>query len=114
MYVGNLSDNELIKAYQMANVHALPSWFETPGLSSLEAAACGSNIVSTTVGTAREYFGDKVQYCQPGDIADLRNAVQRAVSMPRNKDLSNTIWDKFTWTQSAKQTISGYLDIIGE
>jgi len=37
-------------------VHMLPSWFETTGLSSIEAAVMHCNIVITDKGDTREYF----------------------------------------------------------
>ena len=49
-----------------AAVHVLPSWFETTGLVSLEAAATGCAVVTTNRGYVKEYFGDLVFYCDPG------------------------------------------------
>jgi glycosyltransferase involved in cell wall biosynthesis len=56
---------ELISLYQGAKVHILPSWFETTGLVSLEAALCGCNIVTTSRGYARDYFQNMAWYCDP-------------------------------------------------
>ncbi|MGO9098872.1 MAG: glycosyltransferase, partial [Mycobacterium sp.] len=49
-----LSESDLIPLYQQARVHVLASWFETPGLVSLEAAMAGCAIVSTNRGSASE------------------------------------------------------------
>ncbi|HVS98525.1 MAG TPA: glycosyltransferase family 4 protein, partial [Puia sp.] len=49
-FIGHLPQEDLIGHYQKAKVHILPSWFETTGLSSLEAAALGCNIVVTDKG----------------------------------------------------------------
>ncbi|MCW3087399.1 MAG: glycosyl transferase group 1, partial [Sediminibacterium sp.] len=40
-FVDQVPQEELLQYYQKAKVHVLPSWFETTGLSSLEAAAMG-------------------------------------------------------------------------
>ena len=40
----------LAAVYAAAKVHVLASWYETPGLASLEAAACGCRVVSTDRG----------------------------------------------------------------
>ena len=52
-FIEHLPQPELLKYYQQAKVHVLPSWFETTGLSSLEAAAMGCNIVITAKGDAK-------------------------------------------------------------
>ena len=54
----------LLAAYNAAPVHALVSWYETPGLATLEAAACGCKVVTTDRGSAREYLGDRAWYCR--------------------------------------------------
>ena len=67
IFCGRVPVETLIDYYSKAKVHVLPSWHETCGLSSLEAAAMGCNIVITDKGFTREYFGDDAFYCDPGD-----------------------------------------------
>ncbi|MBK7308934.1 MAG: glycosyltransferase [Chitinophagaceae bacterium] len=50
VFAGRLTQTALANYYARARVHVLPSWFETCGLSSLEAAAMGCNIVITARG----------------------------------------------------------------
>lgn len=63
----HVPQESLVSYYKSAKVHALPSWFETCGLSSLEAAAMGCNVAITEKGYTREYFGDGAFYCDPAD-----------------------------------------------
>lgn len=65
VYLGTIQGRLLASAYATAKVHAIPSWFETPGLSSLEAAACGAVVLSTDQGCTKEYFLDKAVYIDP-------------------------------------------------
>ncbi len=58
----------------------MPSWFETTGLSSLEAAAMGCNIVITRKGDAYEYFGDYAYYCDPESPDSIFKAIEKAAS----------------------------------
>ncbi len=51
-------ESKLYELYASAKVHVLPSFFETTGLSSLEAAVMGCNVVVTDRGDVRDYFGD--------------------------------------------------------
>jgi glycosyltransferase involved in cell wall biosynthesis len=68
-----------LAALAAAAVHVLPSWFETAGLVSLEAAAAGCAVVSTDRGYARALLGDDALYCDPGDLRSIREAVREAL-----------------------------------
>ena len=107
-FLGPLSKEELASAYAAAKVHALPGWFETPGLSTLEAAAAGCAIVSTDRGTAREYFGDMVRYCDPKRIDSIREAVLAAYREAPPKELKEHIRARCTWERAAESTLEGY------
>jgi glycosyltransferase involved in cell wall biosynthesis len=94
--------------YRATAVHALPSWFETTGLSSLEAAASGCAVVSTNRGYASEYFEDLAIYCDPGRKGSTRAAVERALSIGAPEALRDRITERFTWRHAAEATLSGY------
>jgi glycosyltransferase involved in cell wall biosynthesis len=70
---------ELLSAMAGAAAHVLPSWFETAGLVSLEAAAAGCPVVSTDRGYARAVLGEGAHYCDPGDGRSIGAAVREAV-----------------------------------
>jgi len=99
---------ELRRWYRVSGVHVSPSWYETPGLASLEAASCGCPIVVTPGGATREYFGDDVEYCAPNDPVSIRLAVERAMNRPLPLDLSRRIARDFTWEAAAQQTLYAY------
>ena len=80
-FTGPLPPHELGSIYASAAVHALPSWRETPGLASLEAAAAGCKVVSTSLGSASDYFGELAWYCDPSDPGSLRQAVIQALEI---------------------------------
>jgi len=101
-------------AYRAAKVHALPSWFETPGLASLEAALTGCNIVTTDRGGAREYFADMAWCCDPGNISSVRSAVEQALAAPRSGSLRDHIASNFTWPNTAKQTLTAYDAVLSQ
>ncbi|MFM1846963.1 MAG: hypothetical protein RL417_437, partial [Pseudomonadota bacterium] len=61
--LGQISPEMLASAYAAARVHVLPSWYELPGLVSLEAAHFNCNVVVTDRGTTADYFGDTAFYC---------------------------------------------------
>ncbi|HQH26509.1 MAG TPA: glycosyltransferase, partial [Oligoflexia bacterium] len=111
VFLGRLSPEMLSSAYAAARVHVLPSWFELPGLVSLEAACAGANIVVTGRGTARDYFGDYAYYCEPDDDESIRNAVLAAYYQPRRPELAAHA-RQFTWEASAERHSALYLAAI--
>ncbi len=107
-FVGPMSATELAGLYVLAAVHVLPSWRETPGLVSLEAAAAGCRVVSTAIGSAREYFRDEAWYCDPRDPNSIRQAVLSALNTPPSKKLRERVLECYTWDIAAKTTLEAY------
>ena len=84
--IDHIPQNLLASAYAAAAVHTLPSWMETCGLVSLEAALSGTPLVGSTFGHELEYLEGDAWYADPGDASSLRNAVlaryRQDVSIP--------------------------------
>ncbi|HHY47983.1 MAG TPA: glycosyltransferase family 4 protein [Firmicutes bacterium] len=112
VFLPQMPQAKLASAYAAAKVHALPSWYDTPGLSSLEAAAAGCNVVSTNRGTAVEYFGNYAWYCDPGDIKSIREAVLAAYASPKELLLQELVLQEFTWERAARETLKAYEKIL--
>lgn len=108
VFIDHIPQDELVKYYQQAKVHILPSWFETTGLSSIEAALMGCNIVITDKGDAKEYFGNDAFYCDPAKPASIFTAIQNAAKAAFNEGLRQKILEKYTWKQAAIQTRKAY------
>ncbi|SFF06670.1 Glycosyltransferase involved in cell wall bisynthesis [Chitinophaga sp. CF118] len=105
----NYQDQETIATlYNKHKTHILASWFETTGLSSLEAAACGCTLVISDKGDTREYFSDNVEYCDPGDLQSIRTAVQYALKAPANNSFTDKIVLQNNWTETAIKTLEAY------
>ena len=104
----SLDESELADLYRLARVHVLPSWFETTGLVSLEAALSGCSVVSTSRGYAREYFGDLAWYCDPAVTDSILSAVRSAWAAPPNPALRDRVLEHFTWKHVAEATIAAY------
>lgn len=107
-FIGDTTQDELVSLYRRARVHVLPSWYETTGLVSLEAAALGCNIVSTDRGYARSYLGDDAWYCDPGRRESIGSAVDDAMRSPTDPSLRERVLTDFTWQRAAEATIRGY------
>lgn len=109
---GWLAGNEVYAVYASAKVHVLPSFFETTGLSSLEAAALGCNIVVGTGGDTRDYFSNKAWYCDPTDTASIKAAVDAAYSAPYDHSFRKYILANYTWERAASETLKAYQQVL--
>jgi glycosyltransferase involved in cell wall biosynthesis len=112
IFVDQMPQHELVKYYARAKVHVLPSWFETTGLSSIEAALMGCNLVVSDKGDVREYFGDDAFYCNPASPQSIFSAVKKAAGANVNQNLRDKILQKYTWKQSATETLKAYQSIL--
>ena len=111
-FIEHCNQEELIKYYQKSKVHAMVSWFETTGLSSLEAAASGCNIVISDKGDQKDYFKNDVLYANPSSIESIKSAVQNAYNSKGSENLLDRINNDFTWEEAAKITFKAYEESI--
>jgi hypothetical protein len=114
-FLGELSPELLASAYAAARVHALPSWEDFPGLSSMEAALAGCAIVVGNQGAEREYFGDFAYYCNPADIDSVRKAVLAAWEdrdAARREAFREYILKRYTWSETARVTAEAYEQVL--
>jgi len=103
-------DPQLATAMVYARVFALPSWFETPGLAALEAAALKTPVVITARGSTREYFGSDVHYCDPARPATVVAAIAEAWHRPieSRTALADRIKRQWNWQETARITEAIY------
>lgn len=112
-FVDFLPQEALPEVYRQHKVHVLASWFETTGLSSLEAAACGCNIVVSDKGDTRDYFSENAFYCHPGSPETILNAVVNASRAGENTAFLQEIAQTYCWENTAKRTLEAYRRVAG-
>jgi glycosyltransferase involved in cell wall biosynthesis len=98
-YLGAMEhgDPALASAFAACSAFGLPSTLETPGLAALEAAACGANIVVTSEGSTREYFGSQAHYVDHRDPGDIRAGIERALADRPDPALRRRVNSQFAW-----------------
>ncbi|MGD0196622.1 MAG: glycosyltransferase [Solirubrobacteraceae bacterium] len=104
--VEHIEHDELRHVYAAAAVHALPSFFETTGLATLEALAAGTPVVVTDAPAQREYFGDCAQFCRPFSVRSVRHALLRALEGPSGRELE--VARSFSSQRTAQELLSAY------
>jgi len=99
---------ELSSAYAAARVFVLPSYFETPGLTALEAGLVGCNLVVTSEGSTREYFGEYAWYVNPWSAKDISAKIKDAYDKQKSGLLKKRILENYTWEKVAQKTLEAY------
>lgn len=112
IYLGYMDRYNLYNAYKFTKLHVLASFVETPGLSSLEAAASGCNIVSTSEGCASEYFKDMATYCDPYDFDSIYEAVKFGLTQKKDNKLKDYVLGNYNWQKCINTLYDSYLEII--
>jgi glycosyltransferase involved in cell wall biosynthesis len=103
-------DHPLVRhAHAAAALHALPSWYETTGLSTLEALAAGRPVVVAGGPCVREYFDGCASFCRPGSIRSIRRAVEQALEGPRGCELERA--RAFSWDRTAAELLDAYASV---
>ncbi|BDS09654.1 glycosyltransferase family 4 protein [Aureispira anguillae] len=111
-FIARIPQEELVAHYLTAEVHILPSWFETTGLVSLEAAYLGCKVVISPKGDTKDYFKDYAYYCQPDSPESIRAAIDQAVEAAYSPLLRNLIIKEYNWQNAAKLTYTAYSNIL--
>jgi glycosyltransferase involved in cell wall biosynthesis len=106
--LGPVARDSLTAVYRRARVHVLPSWSETTGLVSMEAALSGCNVVTTANGYTRDYFGDLAWYCDPHSRSSIRDAVERAYETAWSPRLAQHILERFSPAVTASEAKEAY------
>jgi len=96
--------------YHFAKVGISASWFETTGLTSLEALFCGTNAVAAGE-RAREYLGAAVSYCKPGSILSIKEALEHEYFAKRPV-IDAAMRSEYTWQNAAQKTYDVYKKIL--
>ncbi len=102
----------LASAYAACDTFVLPSLYETPGLSALEAALAGAKVVITGRGGTREYFGNMAEYVNPCSVRSIREAIGRSISKKKDKRLREHIRKNFLWERVAQRLYETYLRVV--
>jgi glycosyltransferase involved in cell wall biosynthesis len=110
IYIPHTPWEEMHHWFHFAKVVVSASWFETSGLTILEALFSGANAVAAG-GRAREISGDLVSYCDPGDVDSIAEAIKKAYNSPRPK-VSQEMKDEYTWENTARKTKKVYEELL--
>jgi len=108
-YVESADVPVLMKA---ASLFCFPSFYEGFGLPPLEAAACGTAVLSSRTASLPEVMGEAAVYVDPSSPEDIAHQLK---AMLDDEALRDSIAAKgpaqaarFTWNRCAQQTLEAY------
>ena len=79
IYEWGLSDEEIIKRYEDADIISLVSAYEGFGMPILEAQAVGRAVITSNVFSMPEVAGDAAVIVNPHDIAEMRQGFEKII-----------------------------------
>jgi glycosyltransferase involved in cell wall biosynthesis len=111
-FAGAKSPEELKELYESHQVHAMPSYFETFNLTSLEALVCGCRPVLGNNTDAVEVYRDSVFYTDPNSEASITQAIEKAMKTPVTDAERKTFRENHNWALIAKRIGEIYNEVL--
>lgn len=106
---GHVPAEDLVGFYNLAELTVFPSYYESFGLTNVEANACGCPLITSKTGGSPEAAGEAAIYVDPLDVDNIADSIIKILSDSElRKDLINKGFlnvERFSWEKSARQTI---------
>lgn len=119
-FLGFISDDDLVRWYNRAQVVVIPSVFEGFGLTAIEALACGTPVIATRTAGLQEIIrdGENGRLVRYGDVEGLADAVTATL---RNLDAAKRmaersaaeVRNKYDWDSIAMELRGIYMTTLG-
>jgi glycosyltransferase involved in cell wall biosynthesis len=114
----SLPEGELIQLYQQADALVVPVVDSTANNSVLESLACGTPVVSNSVGGIPDYVDDSSGWLfRKGDVAGMIGLIEQLCNTPeiarRRRDAARRKSLEFSWDRIAEQLFTVYETITG-
>jgi glycosyltransferase involved in cell wall biosynthesis len=115
-FVGYIEQEDLAALYSLATVFAYPSLWEGFGLPVLEAMACGTPVLTSSVSSLPEVAGDAAILVQPTDVDAIGEGLGRLLEDGSLRaDLSARGRGRaaeFSWERCARETLAVYERVV--
>jgi glycosyltransferase involved in cell wall biosynthesis len=114
-FLGFVPIDTLRAFYQAAAAFVFPSLYEGFGLPPLEAMACGTPVVSSSVSSLPEVVGDAAEIVNPENVFDIARGMREVLL---NHALRVRLVERgfeqarrFSWERTAQQVLDAYEEI---
>lgn len=79
VFLGHVSDHDLVKLYNLCSLFVFPSWHEGFGLPVLEAMACGAVVAASDRSSIPEVVGRTDALFDPMDVHSIKAVLERGL-----------------------------------
>jgi glycosyltransferase involved in cell wall biosynthesis len=112
-FTGHVDRDELARLYRGAEALVFPSRYEGFGLPVVEAMASGTPVVAAAAGAVPEVVGDAAVLVEPGDPVALAGGIERVLAdRKRLVDAGLERARLYSWTETARQTLAVYRELL--
>ncbi|HSI15553.1 MAG TPA: glycosyltransferase [Chthoniobacter sp.] len=111
-YAGVVSQTQLAVEMARSAAVVLASFFETCGLVVLEALACGARACVSQSPCLQDYYGPRVEYCDPYSEDSIADGIAAALNRPP-EDHTEYL-RQFSWERAAEEALRAYEQVIAE
>jgi len=113
-----ISENELIRLYRQADVLLVPVIDSTANNTVLESLACGTPVISNSVGGVPDYVDDTCGWLfGKGEVVGIVNLIEQICNNPeiaRSRRESARLKSlEFSWDRVAEQMVAIYEAVAG-
>lgn len=112
LFSGYITDEELVKLYNLCHLFAFPSWHEGFGLPALEAMACGAPVIGANTSSLPEVIGHQQALFDPRDVNDMAGKLRQVLE---NEDFRQELKQHglehaktFSWERSARIALEAW------
>jgi len=114
MFAGRVDQETLPQYYSAADVLVVPSYYESFGLVALEALACGTPVVTTSVGAMEDIVKNGITgyVATDSDTQHFAGCIEAILQKKMQNGLSpskiRASVSEFTWSRSASLLLEAY------
>jgi len=116
IFVGRVSDNELLEIYRKSDLLVFASTEEGFGLPILEAQAVGLAVITSNVSSMPEVAGEGALYCDPFDVDDIADKIRLVINDELFRDqlieLGHKNVQSFLPARKADEYVKVYKEIL--
>jgi glycosyltransferase involved in cell wall biosynthesis len=112
LFSGYVSDEDLVRLYNLCRLFVFPSWQEGFGLPALEAMSCGAVVIGASTSSLPEVIGLDAALFDPFSVASMTAKMQQAMcdegfrAALRTHGLKQA--QNFSWDSVARKALAAW------
>ncbi|WP_461207377.1 glycosyltransferase family 4 protein [Clostridium sp. DL1XJH146] len=118
IFTGYIPVNHMPIFYNACEIFVYPSFYEGFGLPPIEAMACGTPVIASSLTSIPEIIEDAAYYINPNAIEEITNSLTEVLN---NQDLKQELIKKglkksseYSWDKTAKETLTAYKAVCNQ